>query len=457
MREHPQGALGIDRPAIFSPAAAAQDEGNDRTTIKRFGPLYLPSEYTNWADEASAHVKTAYLGDWSSLAKIVVRGPDAHAFLSQLGMNDLSRFDIGQIKHHVQLDEHGWVASEGILLRLADDEFLFTAGSGDWLLWQLNQGTWDAAVRDISPDRFIFGIQGPTSIHVLETVLADSLREVRFNRSRSATLGGVHVQILRAGISAELGYEVHGPADAADKIWRLIRDAGAPFGLRQLGIRAQPVQHIEAGIATNGLDYFPSSAITPGAAWQFRRGGVEGSFVPTNGFADYFRKPVELGWHVRGDFTHDFLGKDALLADRTAGDPPRVLAGLVWNSEDVAALLAAGLSDGPLPEPMELPRVAGPAFDTVLVRGRPVGVATGRTLSPTLRKTISLATIARQHSVVGTEVTVVWGRPGTPQREVRAVVAPLPFRPDNRRVDVTTLPMTRPAGTRSVATRRNAG
>ncbi|UUT34756.1 hypothetical protein [Microbacterium elymi] len=102
MREHPQGALGIDRPAIFSPAAAAQDEGNDRTTIKRFGPLYLPSEYTNWADEASAHVKTAYLGDWSSLAKIVVRGPDAHAFLSQLGMNDLSRFEIGQIKHHVQ-------------------------------------------------------------------------------------------------------------------------------------------------------------------------------------------------------------------------------------------------------------------------------------------------------------------------------------------------------------------
>jgi hypothetical protein len=34
---------------------------------------------------------------------------------------------------------------------------------------------------------------------------------------------------------------------------------------------------------------------------------------------------------------------------------------------------------------------------------------------------------------------VIWGRPGTSQREIRATVTGLPFKPDNRRVDVTTL------------------
>ena len=36
-------------------------------------------------------------------------------------------------------------------------------------------------------------------------------------------------------------------------------------------------------------------------------------------------------------------------------------------------------------------------------------------------------------------VTVIWGRPGTAQREIRATVTALPFKPDNRRADVTAL------------------
>jgi vanillate/3-O-methylgallate O-demethylase len=68
-----------------------------------------------------------------------------------------------------------------------------------------------------------------------------------------------------------------------------------------------------------------------------------------------------------------------------------------------------------------------------------VGVSTGRTVSPTLRAMISLCVIDRAHAVPGTKVTVIWGRPGTPQREIRATVTALPFKPDHRRVDVTSL------------------
>jgi len=439
LKAHPQGPFTEGQPAIFSPAAAAQDEHNGRSAVKRFGPQFLVNEFTNWVEEASAHVVSAYLGDWSPLAKVVVSGPDALAFLSRLGMNDLSAFEIGQIKHHVQLDEHGWVASEGILLRRGEQEFQYTAGSAEWLLWQLRSGEWDATALDISPDRFIFGVQGPQSIHVLEQVLGESIRDIRFNRSRAAELGGIPVELLRTGISGELGYEIHGPSDRAAEVWRTVRDAGAGFGLKELGLRAQSVQHIESGIATNGLDFMPASILSPGAPWQFKNGGIEGSFV-ASAFTDYFRRPAELGWDVRGDFGHDFIGRAALLAERDAGGSRRVFAGLVWNSEDVAGVLTAALdADGEIPEPMELPRLQGPTFDTVLVDGEPVGVSSGRALSPTLRTTISLVTIDRAHAAAGTEVRVLWGRPGSPQREIRAVVAAPPFKPDHRRVDVATL------------------
>jgi glycine cleavage system aminomethyltransferase T len=431
-----------ERPALFSPAAAAQDVANARGTYGRFAQILLPEEYTGWVEESRAHIESCYIGDWTPLHKVSIRGPQALEFLSRLGMRDLSRFETGQIKHHVQLDENGWVASEGVLCRLGHEEFAYTAGSCDWLLWQLGQGGWDAEASDISPDLFIFGIQGPASLFTLEKLTGENLRDIGFCRSRMSQIDGIPVRVLRTGISGELGYELHGSAGHANEIWSAAVAAGQGFGIQQLGFRAQPVQHIEAGIATNGLDYLPASILTPGAPTQFRRGFPGGSFVPVNGVTDYFRKPGELGWGFRnGVPDRDFIGRDALAAEAASGAPTRLLAGLLWNSHDVAEVLTSLTvpGDAEAPDQMEIPRHRGPGFDQVLVSGTPVGVSTGRTLSPSLRATISLCVTDPAYAAPGTEVVVLWGRPGTPQREIRATVAPLPFKADNRRTDVSRL------------------
>ncbi|MFF3371412.1 glycine cleavage T C-terminal barrel domain-containing protein [Streptomyces sp. NPDC002680] len=429
-----------ERPAMFSPAAAAQDKGNTRGTFGRFAQILLPEEYSDWVEESAAHVGSCYIGDWTSLHKVKVHGPQALEFLGRLGMRDLSRFETGQIKHHVQLDENGWVASEGVLCRLGPQEFVYTAGSCDWLLWQLGRGGWDAAATDISPDVFVFGVQGPASLATLEKLTGDDLRDIGFSCSRMSTVGGVPVRVLRTGISGELGYELHGSTEHANEIWAAVVASGRDAGIRQLGFRAQPVQHIEAGIATNGLDYLPASILTPGAPRQFRKGAPTGSFVPANGVTDYFRKPAELGWGFRkGVPDRDFIGRDALVKDAESGVPTRRLVGLRWSEQDVTGVLTSLLSDAGLPDQMEIPRSRGPHFDHVLIDGNPVGVATGRTVSPTLRAMISLCVIAPEHATPGKEVVVLWGRPGTPQREIRATVTALPFKPDNRRADIAKL------------------
>src|SRR5215469_9335674 len=206
------GPVSTEVPVLFSPAGAAQDEANVKGGYGRFAQILLPQEYGSWADEAQAHVRSAYLGDWTSLSKVTLRGRQALEFLSQAGLNDLSRFETGQVKHHVQLDGTGWVASEGVLVRLAEEEFMYTAGSCDWLAWRFGQGGWDAELTDISPETFIFGVQGPRSLLILEQAAGESLRDIGFNRSRSAAVAGAAVRVLRTGISGELGYELHGPA-----------------------------------------------------------------------------------------------------------------------------------------------------------------------------------------------------------------------------------------------------
>ena len=436
---HRDGSFIVERPALFSPAAAAQDITHDKGAFGTFAQILLPLEFTSWAEESRAHVQTCYLGDWTPLNKINVRGRQALEFLGGLGMNNLSAFEIGQIKHHVQLDDNGWVASEGVLCRLGEEEFVYTAGSGDWLGWQFRRGNWDAEITDVSPDQFIFGVQGPTSLFVLERTTGESLRDIDFNRSRESRIGDVAVRVLRTGISGELGYELHGPANDANEIWSAVVAAGAEFGLRQLGLRSQSVQHIEAGIATNGLDYLPAAILSPGAPTQFRSRSAGGSFVPS-GVTDYFRKPRELGWGPRQTVpAHDFIGRAALVADAASGHPGRGLVGLRWDDADVAGVFASLFGAGEAAEQMALPRLNGPSFDQVLASGNPVGVATGRAYSTHLRSMISLCVIDQEYATPGTAVTVLWGRPGTPQREIRATVAALPFKPDHRRTDVTKL------------------
>jgi len=52
---------------------------------------------------------------------------------------------------------------------------------------------------------------------------------------------------------------------------------------------------------------------------------------------------------------------------------------------------------------------------------------------------LSLCTIDVKQSEPGTEVIVIWGNPGEPQKEIRATVARVPYKEDKRRIDVRRL------------------
>lgn len=431
------GVLGAGVPALFSPAISAQAQGAG-PDFYWWTPLLVPNEYSGWPQESVAHTRTCYIGDFTSIGKLLISGPDALKFLSSVGVNNLSRLEIGRIAHFIQVDNDGHIASEGVLLRLQEEEFFYSGSATDWTAWQLSQGSWDAECRDVSAEQFIFEVQGPKSVEVLEKLFGPELRELKFNHYQRMTVDGIDLGVLRTGISGELGYELHGPAEVAARVWESVVEAGSDLGIQRLGMGSLMVAHIEAGIATAGIDYLPASIITPGAQRTSPRGEAAGSFIPMNGIGDFFRYPAELGWGGRVSLdTHDFIGRDALRRLAEEGGSGRRLVGLVWNADDVKAVLSSIYDETPA-APMRLPRFVGLATDRVVVNGQDVGLSTSRTFSAHLVQTISLG-VLDDSIALGSDVEVVWGAPGTPQRMIRAVVQAAPLKPDNRRVDVAAL------------------
>ena len=416
-------------------------------TYTRFGSTFEPWEYTDWIDESMSWKETCYIGDWSPLAKLRVRGRDALKFFSAIAVNSFAKFDIGQAKHIILCNDDGKIMGEGILMKNAEDDYLFTSGPGvAWADYQFRKGNYDAEAEQIGPSQFIIQVQGPNSLFLMEKATGESLRDIGFMRFRNTQIGNRRFAALRQGMAGEIGYELHGRIEDGPEIYKTLLDIGREFGVRRLGGRTKMVNHVEACFPTPSVDFVPAmygenerefaETFTQNAREVYRL--TDGSFEYRD-ISELYRSPVELGWKRNVKFDHDFIGRAAL--EPEVSDPKRTMVTLVWNSEDVVDVYASLFRKNAPYLYMEMPRnILGCVFaDAVTADGHLVGVSTSRCYSYYFREMLSLCVLNVGLTKPGTAVTVTWGRPGGPQKAIRATVAPAPYKPDNRRADVAQL------------------
>jgi vanillate/3-O-methylgallate O-demethylase len=428
--------------------APALPVARDVHTYTQFGSTFEPWEYTDWIDESLSWKDALYIGDWSPLAKMRVTGRDALKFFSGIAVNSFAKFDVGQAKHIILCNGAGKIMGEGVLMRRAEEDYLFTSGPGvAWADYQFRKGSYDAEAAQIGTRQFILQLQGPNALFVLEQATGESLRDIAFMRFRDTQVGGRSFAALRQGMAGEIGYELHGPIEHAHEIFNALMACGRDYGIRRLGGRTKMVNHVEACFPTPSVDYVPAmfgDAEREFATTYFSE-NARATYRKTDGSFEYadisalYRTPVELGWRRNVKFDHDFIGRAAL--EPEVADPKRTMVTLVWNGEDCADVYASLFRKGEPYQYMEMPRgILGCVFaDAVMRDGAMVGISTSRCYSYYFREMLSLCVIDVALSEPGTEVAVLWGLPGTPQKQIRAKVARAPYKTDNRRLDVNRL------------------
>ncbi|MBP2326955.1 vanillate/3-O-methylgallate O-demethylase [Kibdelosporangium banguiense] len=417
----------------------------------------VPSEFTNFRREVKAWQDTAALFDQSHhMVNLFISGKDALKLISDTGINSVAKFAVDTAKQFVPISPEGGVIGDGILFRLAEDQFIFVgrAPVANWLTYHAQQG-YDVDLRldqrspsrpygkQVTRDLWRFQIQGPRAWEVIEKVNGGTVEQVKFFRMGHLTIAGEKVRTLRHGMAGAPGLEIWGPYETYDKVRDTILEAGREFGLEPAGARAYSCNTLESGWIPSPLPaIYTSEELRPYREWlgadsYEATNALAGSFV-SDRIEDYYLNPWELGYGSFVKFDHDFIGRDALQAIDAAQQRRKVT--LAWNHEDVGKLLASPVDpDGPGYQFFDLPNAnyGSSNFDSIVdADGNTVGLSLFTGYSANERKALSLATV-NPDVPLGAEVRVIWGEPDGGSRKttvqpheqfaVRAIVSPAPY------------------------------
>lgn len=332
----------------------------------RIAALASANQWYGWAGYKAASIvrdeeieyfairNTATLFDITPMVKYRITGVDSEAYLDRVTLRDVSKLRPRRVQYTAWCDDEGKVLDDGTLFRLSATEFRLCCQERhlDWLL--ACAFGYEVDVREVTSEIAGLALQGPTSAAVLRRAgfAVDALKPFDIDVQ---AIGGIEVTISRTGFTGDLGYELFVAPGEALALWDGLWEAGALHGLTAIGYAALDLARLEAGFIVANADF-----VTAGTAIR----------------ADRRRSPGEigLGWLVDPSKTRHFNGRLALASEHAAGTTRSILVGL-----DI---------DGNVPAEHALVYHKGK---------REVGHITAAAWSPTTKRNIALASLARPY------------------------------------------------------------
>ncbi|MBE6232997.1 MAG: glycine cleavage system aminomethyltransferase GcvT [Bacteroidales bacterium] len=317
-----------------------------------FGGFIMPIQYTNITDEHNAVRHRAGMFDVSHMGEIFVSGPDAEKFVNHVFSNNVAGMEDGRILYGMMLYPNGTVVDDLLVYKeFVPDHYLLVVNASniakdyEWLC-ALAEG-YDVKVVNESDSWGQIALQGPEA----EKYAVETL-----GLSQAAGLGFYtyyrtdDMIVSRTGYTGEDGFEIYSSHEAINEMW----DALLAAGVVPCGLGCRDTLRFEAGLPLYGHEL--SDEITPLEAG--------------------------LGMFAKIKDKEDFIGRDALVAQKEAG--------LTRKSVGIE------LQD------KAIPRAGYP----VEVDGVQVGVVTTGYRSISTDRSVCVAMVDKAYTELGTQVEV---------------------------------------------------
>ncbi len=267
-----------------------------------FGGWDMPIQYEGILAEHEAVRTQVGLFDVSHMGEVDFEGSDALAGVAKLVAHDVSLLVPGKAQYTVTCQDDGGIVDDCIVYQLGPQRYriVINAANIEQDLAHFRAGLadfeGDCTMTDRSSEFALLAVQGPKAVALVAELAeqaeqaahgVSTLREVPSFGMGECTIGGTEVLAARTGYTGEDGFELFVPAADAVAVWTALTNAGA----KPIGLGARDTLRLEARLSLYGNDI------------------------------DTTTNPYEagLGWVVKLDKPHPFIGQQALRAVKAAG------------------------------------------------------------------------------------------------------------------------------------------
>lgn len=321
-----------------------------------FGGFIMPIQYSSITEEHNAVRHKAGMFDVSHMGEIFVSGPDAEKFVNHIFTNNVQDIPEGKILYGMMLYPNGTVVDDLLVYKeFEPHKYLLVVNASniakdfDWICAQ-TQG-YDVEVVNASDSWGEIALQGPDAERVAVDVLGFApAAGLSFYTYYEGEYNGTRLIVSRTGYTGEDGFEIYCSHDAINEIWDVLLAAG----VTPCGLGCRDTLRFEAGLPLYGHEL--SDEITPLEAG--------------------------LGMFVRVKEKEEFIGRDAIMAQKEAG-VTRKIVGIELQDKAI-------------------PRAGYP----VEVDGVCVGVVTTGYRSISTDRSVCVAMVEKAYSELGTQVDI---------------------------------------------------
>ena len=342
--------------------------------MHEFAGYNMPIEYSGIIDEHMTVCNGVGVFDVSHMGEFWVKGPNALEFLQQVTSNNVAILPIGKAQYTCFPNEEGGIVDDLLVYHYEEEKYLLVVNAAniekDWN-WCVSHNTVGAELENSSDRMAQLAIQGPKATEVLQRLTSVNLSEIPYYAFATGEFAGCsNVIISNTGYTGAGGFELYFYPEDGKKIWNAIFEAGAPEGIKPIGLGARDTLRLEMGFCLYGNDLSDTTS------------------------------PLEagLGWITKFVEGKNFTARAILEKQKAEGVTRK--------------LVAFEMIDRGIPRH---------GYKLVNAEGEEIGEVTSGTMSPTRKIGIGMAYVAKAYTALDTEIFIdVRGR----KLKVKVVKAP---------------------------------
>jgi len=338
-----------------------------------FAGYNMPVQYEGVKAEHDCVRNAVGVFDVSHMGEFKLKGPKALDLIQSVTSNDASKMVNGQAQYSCLPNNEGGIVDDLLVYKVNDNEYYLVVNASnmekDWN-WISKHNTFGVEMVDVSEKTSLLAIQGPKAAQALQSLTNIDLAAMKYYTFQLGTFAGVENVIISAtGYTGAGGFELYINNADAEKVWDKIFEAGAPYGIKPIGLAARDTLRLEMGFCLYGNDINDTTS------------------------------PLEagLGWITK--FTKEFTNSVNLKAQKEAGVKRKLVA---FEMVDKG-----------------IPRHDYEIHDA---KGSKIGIVTSGTQSPSLNIAIGLGYVTTEHSALGSEIYI-----SVRDKGIKAKVVALPF------------------------------